>query len=65
MAHASLDLDTVIRRVVKGAKDLLAIRRGSRCAIPNRESCVSATGLGVKYEGYGEATIELGKGIRG
>jgi hypothetical protein len=66
MANASLDLDTVIRRVVEGAKDLLASDQ-ARITLRDPQSGVMRFRywIGVKYEGYGEATIEPGKGIGG
>jgi hypothetical protein len=66
MANASLDLDTVIRRVVEGAKDHLASDQ-ARITLRDPQSGVMRFRywIGVKYEGYGEATIEPGKGIGG
>jgi hypothetical protein len=66
MANASLDLDTVIRRVVEGAKDLLASDQ-ARITLRDPQSGVMRFRywIGIKYEGYGEATIEPGKGIGG
>ncbi len=64
--NASLDLDTVIRRVVEGAKELCG---SDQARITLRDP---KTGLmrfrywtGVKYQGYGSAIIEPGKGIGG
>ena len=64
--NASLDLDTVIRRVAEGAKDLLASDQ-ARITLRDPQSGVMRFRywIGVKYEGYGEATIEQGKGIGG
>jgi len=64
--NASLDLDTVIRRVAEGAKDLLASDQ-ARITLRDPQSGVMRFRywIGVKYEGYGEATIEPGKGIGG
>jgi signal transduction histidine kinase/DNA-binding response OmpR family regulator len=64
--NASLDLDTVIRRVVEGAKELCG---SDQARITLRDA---ASGLmrfrywtGTKYQHYGSATIEPGKGIGG
>ena len=52
--NASLELDTVIRRVVEGAKDHLA-------SDPHSGVMRFRHWIGLKYEGYGEATIEPGR----
>jgi len=64
--NASLDLDTVLQRVVEGAKELC---RSDQARITLREPKSGAMRFrywaGAKYEGYGSATIEPGKGIGG
>jgi PAS domain S-box-containing protein len=64
--NASLDLDTVIRRVVEGAKELCGSDQ-ARITLPDPTSGVMRFRYwtGVKYEGYANATIELGKGLGG
>jgi signal transduction histidine kinase/HPt (histidine-containing phosphotransfer) domain-containing protein len=64
--NASLDLDTVLQRVVEGAKELC---RSDQARITLRDPKSSAMRFrywaGAKYQGYGDATIEPGKGIGG
>ena len=64
--NTSLDLDTVLQRVVEGAKELC---RSDHARITLRDPESNAMRFrywaGAKYEGYGEATIEPGKGIGG
>jgi PAS domain S-box-containing protein len=64
--NASLDLDTVIRRVVEGAKELC---RSDQARITLRDPASGEMRFrywtGVKYQGYGTATIEPGKGLGG
>ena len=64
--NTSLDLDTVLQRVVEGAKELC---RGDHARITLRTPESNAMRFrywaGAKYEGYGDATIEPGKGIGG
>ena len=64
--NASLDLDTVFQRVVEGAKELC---RSDQARITLREPKTGAMRFrywaGAKYEGYGSASIEPGKGIGG
>jgi signal transduction histidine kinase/DNA-binding response OmpR family regulator/sensor domain CHASE-containing protein len=64
--NASLDLDTVLQRVVEGAKELCG---SDQARITLREPKSGTMRFrywaGSKYEGYGSATIEPGKGIGG
>ena len=64
--NTSLDLDTVLQRVVEGAKELC---RSDYARITLRDPESNAMRFrywaGAKYEGYGDATIEPGKGIGG
>jgi signal transduction histidine kinase/DNA-binding response OmpR family regulator/sensor domain CHASE-containing protein len=64
--NASLDLDTVLQRVVEGAKELC---RSDQARITLRDARSGDMRFrywaGVKYDGYGNATIEPGKGIGG
>ena len=64
--NTSLDLDTVLQRVVEGAKELC---RSDHARITLRDPESNAMRFrywaGAKYEGYGDATIEPGKGIGG
>jgi signal transduction histidine kinase/HPt (histidine-containing phosphotransfer) domain-containing protein len=64
--NASLDLDTVLQRVVEGAKELC---RSDQARITLRDPESSTMRFrywaGTKYQGYGDATIEPGKGIGG
>jgi signal transduction histidine kinase/CheY-like chemotaxis protein/HPt (histidine-containing phosphotransfer) domain-containing protein len=64
--NASLDLDTVLQRVVEGAKELC---QSDQARITLRDPASGVMRFrywaGVKYEGYGHATIEPGKGIGG
>jgi signal transduction histidine kinase/DNA-binding response OmpR family regulator/sensor domain CHASE-containing protein len=64
--NASLDLDTVLQRVVEGAQELC---RSDHARITLRDAKSGVMRFrywaGAKYEGYGNATIEPGKGIGG
>jgi signal transduction histidine kinase/DNA-binding response OmpR family regulator/sensor domain CHASE-containing protein len=64
--NASLDLDTVLQRVVEGAQELCC---SDQARITLREPKSGTMRFrywaGAKYEGYGSATIEPGKGIGG
>jgi signal transduction histidine kinase/HPt (histidine-containing phosphotransfer) domain-containing protein len=64
--NSSLDLDTVLQRVVEGARELC---RSDHARITLRDPESGAMRFrywaGGKYEGYGHATIEPGKGIGG
>jgi signal transduction histidine kinase/HPt (histidine-containing phosphotransfer) domain-containing protein len=64
--NTSLDLDTVLQRVVEGAKELC---RSDQARITLRELDSGAMRFrywaGAQYQGYGDATIEPGKGIGG
>jgi signal transduction histidine kinase/HPt (histidine-containing phosphotransfer) domain-containing protein len=64
--NASLELDTVLQRVVEGAKELC---RSDQARItlrdPESNTMRFRYWAGSKYQGYGEATIEPGKGIGG
>jgi PAS domain S-box-containing protein len=64
--NASLDLDTVIRRVVEDAKEICASDQ-ARITLRDCRSGVMRFRYwtGVKYEGYADATIEPGKGLGG
>ena len=64
--NASLDLDTVIRRVVEGAKEICGSDQ-ARITLRDPASGVMRFRYwtGVKYEGYADATIEPGKGLGG
>ncbi|HSF32332.1 MAG TPA: GAF domain-containing protein [Candidatus Tectomicrobia bacterium] len=64
--NASLDLDTVIQRVVEGAKELCRSDQ-ARITLRDPESGVMRFRywLGVKYQDYGNASIEPGKGLGG
>jgi signal transduction histidine kinase len=63
---ASLDLDTVIRRIVEGAKELCGSDQ-ARLTLRDPESGLMRFRYwtGVKYQDYGKATIEPGKGLGG
>jgi signal transduction histidine kinase len=64
--NTSLDLDTVLQRVVEGAKELC---HSDQARITLREPDSGAMRFrywaGATYQGYGDATIEPGKGIGG
>jgi signal transduction histidine kinase/DNA-binding response OmpR family regulator/sensor domain CHASE-containing protein len=64
--NASLDLDTVLQRVVEGAKELC---RSDLARITLRDPASGVMRFrywaGARYRGYGSATIEPGKGIGG
>jgi GAF domain-containing protein/HPt (histidine-containing phosphotransfer) domain-containing protein len=64
--NASLDLGTVLQRVVEGAKELC---RSDQARITLRHPESGAMRFrywaGAKYQGYNDATIEPGKGIGG
>jgi signal transduction histidine kinase/DNA-binding response OmpR family regulator/putative methionine-R-sulfoxide reductase with GAF domain len=64
--NASLDIDTVIRRVVEGARELC---RSDQARITLREPGSDVMRfrywIGVKYQDYANASIEPGKGIGG
>ncbi len=64
--NASLDLDTVIQRVVEGAKELCRSDQ-ARITLRDPESGVMRFRywIGVKYQDYGNASIEPGKGLGG
>jgi signal transduction histidine kinase/DNA-binding response OmpR family regulator/putative methionine-R-sulfoxide reductase with GAF domain len=64
--NASLDLDTVIRRVVEGARELCRSDQ-ARITLRDPESGVMRFRywIGVKYQDYGNASIQPGKGIGG
>jgi PAS domain S-box-containing protein len=64
--NASLDLDTVIRRVVEGAKEICGSDQ-ARITLRDVQSGIMRFRYwtGAKYEGYANATIEPGKGIGG
>jgi signal transduction histidine kinase/HPt (histidine-containing phosphotransfer) domain-containing protein len=64
--NTSLDLDTVLQRVVEGAKELCRSDH-ARITLRDLESHEMRFRYwaGAKYKGYGEAIIEPGKGIGG